>query len=98
MLDALRVMEERGATRIEVRREAQLAFNADLQRRMRSTVWTAGGCSSWYIDVNGRNTTLWPGFTWSFWKRTRRFDAEHYLLGREAPARRPSREPVENLL
>jgi hypothetical protein len=20
-----------------------------------------GGCNSWYLDDNGRNTTIWPG-------------------------------------
>jgi cation diffusion facilitator CzcD-associated flavoprotein CzcO len=98
VLDALRVMEDRGAARVEVRPEAQRAFNAEVQRRMRATVWTAGGCSSWYIDVNGRNTTLWPGFTWRFWQRTRRFVPEHYLLTPGAPAGRAAPNRVENVL
>jgi len=29
-------------------------------------VWTTGGCASWYLDDQGRNTTLWPGSTWRF--------------------------------
>jgi hypothetical protein len=38
----------------------------------------------------GRNTTLWPTFTWPFRARTRRLDPAHYEL--RAP--RPAREPV----
>ena len=34
--------------------------DADIQRRMKRTVWTRGGCSSWYLDEHGRNTVLWP--------------------------------------
>ena len=52
-----------------------------------------GGCASWYLDRHGRNTTLWPDFTWRYRRLTRRFDAENYaLLARrtEAPA-----EPAE---
>ena len=70
---------------VEVRPEVQAAFNDDVQRRMRRTVWTRGGCASWYIDAKGRNTTLWPSFTLPFRERTRRFDPSSYVL-RRAPA------------
>jgi len=33
---------------------------------MQRTIWTTGGCASWYLDAHGRNTTLWPGFTFTF--------------------------------
>jgi cation diffusion facilitator CzcD-associated flavoprotein CzcO len=80
LVDALRIMDERGAARIEVRREAQEAYNADLQSRMDRTVWNSGGCSSWYIDANGKNTTIWPDFTWRFRRQTRHFDVAAYEL------------------
>jgi len=87
VLDALRTMRRRDVAEIEVRPEAQEAFNDELQRRMRRTVWNAGGCASWYLDSRGRNTTLWPDFTWRFRRRTRRFDAAAYeLRDRVAPA------------
>jgi cation diffusion facilitator CzcD-associated flavoprotein CzcO len=80
LVDALRIMDERGAARIEVRREAQEGYNADLQSRMDRTVWNSGGCSSWYIDANGKNTTIWPDFTWRFRRQTRHFDVAAYEL------------------
>jgi cation diffusion facilitator CzcD-associated flavoprotein CzcO len=90
VVDALRTMARRDAAVVEVRQDAQDAFNEDLQRRMRRTVWNTGGCASWYLDARGRNTTLWPDFTWRFRRRTRRFDAGAYELraraGRAAPA------------
>ena len=42
---------------------ARGAWNDDLQRRMGRTVWSTGGCSSWYLDEHGRNTVLWPRTT-----------------------------------
>jgi hypothetical protein len=45
---------------------------------MPGTVWLTGGCQSWYLDGRGRNVTLWPGSTWSFAWRTRRFDPGSY--------------------
>jgi cation diffusion facilitator CzcD-associated flavoprotein CzcO len=80
LLGALEAMEQRGATRIEVRRDAYNAYNAHLQSRLDGTVWNTGGCSSWYLDANGRNSTIWPDFTWRFWQQTRRFDDAAYLL------------------
>jgi hypothetical protein len=52
---------------------------------MARTVWTTGGCASWYLDDRGRNTTLWPGSTWRFRRRTARFDAPAYRLVGPAP-------------
>jgi cation diffusion facilitator CzcD-associated flavoprotein CzcO len=80
-MDALRTMDAHGSVACDARPEAQAAFNATVQRRMRNTVWTQGGCASWYLDAHGRNTTLWPGSSWTFRRATRRFDpAEHELL------------------
>jgi hypothetical protein len=57
---------------------------------MKGTVWTTGGCASWYIDRNGLNTTLWPGWTWDFRRRTRRFDPAPYVLS-PVPTAAPAR-------
>jgi cation diffusion facilitator CzcD-associated flavoprotein CzcO len=80
VLDCLRVMKERGTELVEVRKEAQESYNSELQESMQGTVWTAGHCQSWYLDDTGRNTTLWPGWTFDFRRRTRRFDPDEYLL------------------
>jgi cation diffusion facilitator CzcD-associated flavoprotein CzcO len=79
---ALAHMQQTGATRLEVRPQAQDAYNARLQERLARTVWNTGGCSSWYLDRNGRNSTIWPDFTFRFWGRMRRFDPSAYELGR----------------
>jgi cation diffusion facilitator CzcD-associated flavoprotein CzcO len=82
-LDALRTARRLGAAEFEVRPEVQEAYNRELQERLAETVWNTGGCGSWYIDRNGRNSIQWPGFTFEYRRRTRRFDAESY---RFAPA------------
>ena len=92
LMDALRTMEARGATRVEVRRSAQETYNADLQSRMGRTVWNSGGCSSWYLDANGMNTTIYPDFTWRFRRETQRFDVGAYEL--TAPAKSGTPDPV----
>ena len=82
ILDALRVVDEAGATAIDTRRDRQDAFNQKIQKKFDGTVWTAGGCSSWYLDAEGRNRTLWPGYTFDYRRRTRRITpADHELVG-----------------
>jgi cation diffusion facilitator CzcD-associated flavoprotein CzcO len=86
VLDALRHLEGLGgdASELEVRPEALARWNDDIQAAMRSTVWTSGGCRSWYLDEHGRNTTLWPGFTWRFRRETAQFDPSAYRFSRSA--------------
>jgi len=87
ILDCLHTMERRALQSVEVRPESEEAFNKEVQQHMQGTVWTSG-CKSWYLDASGRNTTLWPGFTFEFWRRTRHFDAKHYkLIPRKASTR-----------
>ncbi|HEV7193635.1 MAG TPA: NAD(P)/FAD-dependent oxidoreductase [Jatrophihabitantaceae bacterium] len=75
---ALREIDRFGLATFEVRAEVQEQYNAGLQQRMKQTIWTRGGCSSWYLDEHGNNTTLWPSFTFSFRQLTRRFDLAAY--------------------
>jgi hypothetical protein len=79
ILDCLRTMDQRNLGAVEVQSEIQEAFNSEMQKRMQGTVWTSG-CKSWYLDANGHNTTLWPGFTFEFRRRLRHFDPKHYNL------------------
>jgi cation diffusion facilitator CzcD-associated flavoprotein CzcO len=78
IMDALRKLDRRGAAAFEVRPEIQSAYNDDLQRQLSRTVWNSGGCKSWYLDANGRNSTLWPSFTFRFREQTRSFEESDY--------------------
>ena len=60
---------------VEVKEGAQARYNAWLQRKLNKTVW-ASGCNSWYQTASGKNTTLWPSFTWHFRWITSTWDAE----------------------
>jgi cation diffusion facilitator CzcD-associated flavoprotein CzcO len=71
VLSCMQALRERGAEVATVKPAAQARFNATLQPRLQRSVWSSG-CQSWYLDANGRIPTLWPGFTFEFWLRTRR--------------------------
>ncbi|MGI8608046.1 MAG: flavin-containing monooxygenase [Candidatus Dormibacteria bacterium] len=73
VLDCLRFMDRNDAVTIEARDDAQQVYNQKLQGELKDTVWNAGGCSSWYLDASGRNSTLWPTYTWKFIREMRHF-------------------------
>ncbi|MFF3747573.1 flavin-containing monooxygenase [Streptomyces kronopolitis] len=76
-----------GKIALSARPSAVQEWNRTIQRRMARTVWNTGGCDSWYLDANGRNTTVWPGTTGEFKKATRQVDLAEYEVLR--PARTP---------
>lgn len=78
VIQALERLGRLGA--VEVRPEVVERYNAELQRRLRRSVWNNGGCSSWYLDKNGHNSIQWPGFTFTFRRRTREFELSDYSL------------------
>lgn len=78
VLSALAHARSQHIARLEVQSAAQARWDRAVQRRMPGTVWLTGGCNSWYLDDRGRNVALWPGSTWSFAWRTRRFDPGSY--------------------
>ena len=78
ILSALRAMRAGKLRLVDVRPEAQARYNQTLAARLARTVWSTGGCTSWYQTPDGKNTTLWPGFTFEFRLRTRRWDPADY--------------------
>ena len=85
--DALKTLRTGGYAAVEVGRAETDAYNEAIQKRMKRTVWSAGGCDSWYLDSHGKNTTLWPYSTIDFRRRLASFDADAYTLTRAAVAR-----------
>jgi cyclohexanone monooxygenase len=78
IVSALQAMGARGLATVEPTAEAQRAWTDDVHRRLDRTVWSTGGCASWYLDEHGRNTTLWPRSTVRFRQLLRSFDIEQY--------------------
>jgi hypothetical protein len=71
-----------GVASVEPSRSAQAAYTAEIDRMSEGTVWTAGGCQSWYLNESGRNVNIWPGATYDFRRRTARFDPAAHLMRR----------------
>ncbi|MCK2221006.1 NAD(P)/FAD-dependent oxidoreductase [Actinomadura sp. ATCC 31491] len=80
VVECLRLLSRTQARALDVRQEAQAAFNRRLRARLDPMVWNAGGCHSWYLDEHGVNRTIWPGFSFEYWARTRRVKPGAYEL------------------
>jgi cation diffusion facilitator CzcD-associated flavoprotein CzcO len=59
--------------------ESEFRYNLEIQKRLSTSIW-AENCNSWYVHRNGKNTTLWPGFTFEFAKRTKNFDENDFEI------------------
>jgi cation diffusion facilitator CzcD-associated flavoprotein CzcO len=79
VLKALRHLRRTGAATIEPTVKAQRRHTEHVDDAMSGTVWTSGGCTSWYLDATGRNSTLWPGYVTGFHLRLARFRAGDYV-------------------
>ena len=77
---AMALADLAGAAALDTRESAQAEFQSDIQRKLAAGVWTRGGCTSWYLDSRGVNRTIWPGFTWRYWLRTRKLDPSVFDL------------------
>jgi cyclohexanone monooxygenase len=79
LLEGLRAMSGQDLASVEVRADVQERFNAEVQSRLSGTVWNAGGCMSYYLDANGRNSTMFPGSTFELRRRLGSFETSDYL-------------------
>ena len=78
VVSAISLVLRRNA-RIEPTVDAAQRWTQSLQARLPGTVWGTG-CSSWYLNERGQNTTIWPNFTFKFRAQTRHFKTRDHLI------------------
>lgn len=89
ILDALKHVNRFGLASIMPRAQAQARWIASVDRDAEGTVWTTGGCHSWYQDETGRNASLWASSIRALRERVA-FDARDYHFGEATRQPRPS--------
>jgi len=78
IMDALRQAEARKITTLAIRPDVSRSYNDAVQAALQSSVWNSGGCTSYFIDRNGRNSTNWPWSAGRLRQRLRRFRLRDY--------------------
>jgi cation diffusion facilitator CzcD-associated flavoprotein CzcO len=88
-------VETSDAAAFEVTEQTVSGFEDEIVERSEGTVWTSGGCDSWYLDESGRNTVLWPDFSFRYRKRCREFEPGQVTLRAKGESAEPSESPAE---
>lgn len=76
----IKLTTKKGADFITVNSDAQQVFNDDLQEKLKGTAWDTG-CASWYKSESGRNFSLWAGYTYQYWLKTRKLKENDFDFG-----------------
>ena len=71
IIDGLWKIREKGIRKLSVKPSVLRKHNDRVQKHLQTTVFNAGGCSSYYLDQNGRNFAAWP---WSLGTLKRRLN------------------------
>ena len=79
ILQAIQLMKERRLKSVDVKPVIQQRHNQYLQKLLNKRVW-ATGCHSWYLTKEGKNTTMYPGYSWQFCLDLKRFELADYEL------------------
>ncbi|MFC4376962.1 flavin-containing monooxygenase [Nocardia halotolerans] len=69
---------------LDVRPEVQARYVEQVQHALTGTVYNAGGCQSYYLDANGRNSFSWPWSTGELTSRVSSFDPADFTITHEA--------------
>jgi hypothetical protein len=81
ILSAIQTARKDSLVSIEVNPKRLAQFNQALQSSLQTTVWNSG-CSSYFLDKNGRNSTNWPWTTFRMRRQLSRFVPADFVLER----------------
>lgn len=79
VLNCLKVIKQQSLKSLAVKDSVNREFNDDLQEKLNDTIWSTG-CQSWYKNANGKITALWPEFTFTYKNKTKRFNADDFVM------------------
>jgi cation diffusion facilitator CzcD-associated flavoprotein CzcO len=77
-LQAIKKIRAENLKFMDIRQDIQDRYNEGIQKRMKHMVW--GGCKSWYLDEDGSNHSLYPGFAAEYVLRTRKLHPRDYEI------------------
>lgn len=78
IVSAITTARRKGIAQIAVDPARLAAYNQKVQTALRSTVWNSG-CTSYFLDQNGRNSTNWPWTTFHLRRRLGRFAPRDFI-------------------
>ncbi|WP_111494961.1 flavin-containing monooxygenase [Marinobacter bohaiensis] len=92
IIDGLKKIRDRRIGKLAVKPSVVRRHNRTVQKHLQSTVFNAGGCSSYYLDQNGRNFAAWP---WSLGRLKQRLSTfrleDYHVVSRRQKAAAPAK-------
>jgi hypothetical protein len=79
-VDGLLKIKEKGISKLNIKPEVIKKHNDLVQQHLKTTVFNAGGCKSYYLDANGRNFAAWPWSLKQLKQRLKRMDLNDYQV------------------
>ncbi|MFC6013152.1 flavin-containing monooxygenase [Nocardia lasii] len=86
LVSAISAARGAGWAVLDVRPEVQATYVDQVQDALGGTVYNAGGCRSYYMDDNGRNSFSWPWSTGELTSRVSTFDPDDFTITRDDAA------------
>ena len=77
IIQCIKALREKGYKYLDVKEHIQENYNTEIQKKLAHTVWNSG-CASWYQTTEGKNTSIWPGFTFQYWNRMKNLKKEDF--------------------
>ncbi len=62
---------------LDVKESIQNKQFENFQNRMKHSSWKSG-CQSWYLNKDGTNSTMWPGFSFEYIHKTKKMNLDAY--------------------
>jgi cation diffusion facilitator CzcD-associated flavoprotein CzcO len=84
IVSAISTARKQGISRIAVDPARHAAYNHKVQAALQTTVWNSG-CTSYFLDKNGRNSTNWPWTTFTMRRRLARFAVQDFVTEPSKP-------------
>ncbi|CAF1332217.1 unnamed protein product [Rotaria sordida] len=81
MVETLLYIDKNNLQSFSIKQNVHDEYNQWIQSKLHKTVWYLGGCHSWYQNVKGTVTTIWPDFTWIYYLLMKKLDLLLLILG-----------------
>lgn len=78
LLDAVRLLRERGWRRMEVREDVHDRYNDRVDRATAQRAWGWSSVRTWYVNDRGRSPQNWPFSALEYWQSTRGVEPADY--------------------
>lgn len=86
IVDGIVKIQQHNIEQIVIKKQVLESHNQAVQQGLQNTVFNRGGCSSYYLDANGRNFAAWPWSLAHLKQRLQRLNLSDYDLRYKAQA------------